>query len=74
MNEARLGNTQSARTQNDTRRWLMKLPSALFLANLQVDSGAALLPSAFAPGQLAVRPARAVRAHFLHRRARGLVY
>ena len=38
----------------------MKLPPALFCARLQVDSGAALLPSAFAPGQLAVRPARAV--------------
>ena len=62
MNEARLGNTQSARTQNDTRQWLMKLPPALFCARLQVDSGAALLPSAFAPGQLAVRPARAVLA------------
>ena len=62
MNEARLGNTQSARTQNDERQWLMKLPPALFCARLQVDSGAALLPSAFAPGQLAVRPARAVLA------------
>ena len=62
MNEARLGNTQSARTQNDTRQWLMKLPPALFCARLQVDSGVALFPSAFAPGQLAVRPARAVLA------------
>ena len=60
MNEARLGNTQSARTQNDTRQWLMKLPPALFCARLQVDSGVALFPSAFAPGQLAVRPARKV--------------
>ena len=62
MNEARLGNTQSARTQNDTRQWLMKLPPALFRARLQVDSGVALFPSAFAPGQLAVRPARAMLA------------
>ena len=62
MNEARLGNTQSARTQNDTRQWLMKLPPALFRARLQVDSGVALFPSAFAPGQLAVRPTRAMLA------------
>ena len=40
----------------------MNLPPALFRAQLEVESGAALLPSAFAPGQLAVRPARAVLA------------
>ncbi len=40
----------------------MQLPPALFRARLEVESGAALLPSAFAPGQLAVRPARAVLA------------
>jgi len=40
----------------------MKLPPALFRAQLEVESGAALLPSAFALGQLAVRPTRAVLA------------
>ena len=38
----------------------MQLPPPLFRAQLEVESGAVLLPSAFAPGQLAVRPSRAV--------------
>jgi len=62
MNEASLGSGQSASAQSDMRRWLMQLPPALFRARLEVESGAARLPSAFAPGQLAVRPARAVLA------------
>ena len=62
MNEASLG-TQSAGAQSDdTRRYLMQLPPALFRARLEVESGLALLPSVFAPGQLVVRPARAVQA------------
>ena len=61
MNEASLG-TQSAGAQSDdTRRYLMQLPPALFRARLEVENGLALLPSVIAPGQLAVRPARAVQ-------------
>ena len=62
MNEASLGSGQSAGAQSDTRRYLMKLPPALFRAHSEVESKTALLPSAFALGQLALRPTRAVLA------------
>ena len=62
MNEASLGSGQNAGAQSDSRRMLMQLPPAVFRTRLEVESGTALLPSAFAPGQLAVRPARKVSA------------
>ena len=61
MNEASLGSVGAQQTDN-TRRYLLQLPPALFRARLESESGLTLLPSAFAPGQLAVRPARAVQA------------
>ena len=63
MNENSLGTHSVGAQQSDsTRRYLLQLPPALFRARLQAESRLTLLPSAFAPGQLAVRPAKAVRA------------
>ena len=63
MNENSLGTHSVGAQQSDSkRRYLLQLPPALFRARLQAESSLTLLPSAFAPGQLAVRPARAVLA------------
>ena len=63
MNENSLGTHSVGAQQSDSkRRYLLQLPPALFRARLQAESSLTLLPSAFAPGQLAVRPAKSVRA------------
>ena len=62
MNDSFLGKGLSADAQSQQRQLLRHLPAELFRATKEVESGHVLLPSAFAPGRLLVRPAKAVKA------------
>ena len=60
MNEGSLGTPLGVQS-DDARQYLLQLPPPLFRARLEVENGLALLPSALAPGRLALRPARKVQ-------------
>ena len=62
MNSSLLAQVQSADAQCQKRKLLQRLPDELFRALKEVESSVLLLPSAFVPGRLAVRPARSVKA------------
>ena len=60
MNEGSLG-TQLGVPSDDARPYFLQLPPPLFRARQEVENGLALLPSALAPGRLALRPTRKVQ-------------